>query len=43
MFTRKVAVAAVPLSQLHYHFGSKQQLILSLLDGRGAECGQLNR
>jgi AcrR family transcriptional regulator len=31
--TRKVAVAAaVPLSQLHYHFGSKQQLILSLLD-----------
>jgi AcrR family transcriptional regulator len=31
--TRKVAVAAgVPLSQLHYHFGSKQQLILSLLE-----------
>jgi AcrR family transcriptional regulator len=31
--TRKVAVTAgVPLSQLHYHFGSKQQLILSLLD-----------
>lgn len=35
--TRKVSVAAgVPLSQLHYHFGSKQQLILSLL-------GQENR
>lgn len=31
--TRKVAVAAgVPLSQLHYHFGGKQQLILSLLE-----------
>jgi AcrR family transcriptional regulator len=31
--TRKVAVeAGVPLSQLHYHFGSKQGLILALLD-----------
>ena len=31
--TRAVAEAAgVPLSQLHYHFGSKQQLILDLLD-----------
>ncbi len=31
--TRKVAdVADVPLSQLHYHFGGKQQLILSLLE-----------
>lgn len=30
--TRKVAEAAgVPLSQIHYHFGNKQQLILSLL------------
>jgi AcrR family transcriptional regulator len=30
--TRGVAQAAsVPLSQLHYHFGSKQQLILDLL------------
>jgi AcrR family transcriptional regulator len=30
--TRAVAEAAdVPLSQLHYHFGSKQQLILDLL------------
>lgn len=33
MSTRKVADAAgVPLSQLHYHFGSKQRLILSLLE-----------
>ncbi len=33
MSTRKVAEAAqVPLSQLHYHFGSKQRLILSLLE-----------
>jgi len=31
--TRKVAVeAGVPLSQLHYHFGSKNGLILSLLE-----------
>lgn len=31
--TRKVADAAgVPLSQVHYHFGSKQRLILSLLE-----------
>jgi AcrR family transcriptional regulator len=31
--TRSVAEAAgVPLSQLHYHFGSKQRLILSLLE-----------
>lgn len=31
--TRKVADAAgVPLSQLHYHFGSKQGLILALLE-----------
>jgi AcrR family transcriptional regulator len=31
--TRKVAEEArVPLSQLHYHFGSKQGLILALLD-----------
>lgn len=30
--TRAVAEAAeVPLSQIHYHFGSKQQLILALL------------
>lgn len=31
--TRKVAEGAeVPLSQLHYHFGGKQQLILSVLE-----------
>jgi AcrR family transcriptional regulator len=31
--TRAVADAAgVPLSQIHYHFGSKQQLILALLE-----------
>jgi AcrR family transcriptional regulator len=31
--TRAVADAAgVPLSQLHYHFGSKQQLIIDLLE-----------
>lgn len=31
--TRGVAAAAgVPLSQLHYHFGSKQQLILNVLE-----------
>lgn len=31
--TRKVAAeAGVPLSQLHYHFGSKQGLILALLE-----------
>ncbi len=30
--TRKVAVqAGVPLSQIHYHFGSKDQLILAML------------
>ena len=30
--TRKVAEAAgVPLSQIHYHFGSKEQLILAML------------
>jgi AcrR family transcriptional regulator len=33
MSTRKVAdEAGVPLSQLHYHFGSKQGLILALLE-----------
>ena len=35
--TRAVAEAAgVPLSQLHYHFGSKQQLILDLLESENA-------
>jgi AcrR family transcriptional regulator len=37
--TRRVAEAAgVPLSQIHYHFGSKQQLILAIL---GAENERL--
>lgn len=32
MSTRKVAErAGVPLSQIHYHFGSKEQLILAIL------------
>jgi AcrR family transcriptional regulator len=31
--TRKIAVAAgVPLSQIHYHFGSKQGLVLAVLE-----------
>ena len=31
--TRKIAQeAGVPLSQVHYHFGSKQGLILALLE-----------
>lgn len=31
--TRKVAArATVPLSQIHYHFGSKEQLVLRMLD-----------
>jgi AcrR family transcriptional regulator len=35
--TRGVAEeAGVPLSQLHYHFGSKQQLILDLLETENA-------
>jgi AcrR family transcriptional regulator len=35
--TRSVAEAAgVPLSQLHYHFGSKHQLILDLLEVENA-------
>jgi AcrR family transcriptional regulator len=35
--TRSVAEAAeVPLSQLHYHFGSKQQLILDVLEVENA-------
>jgi AcrR family transcriptional regulator len=35
--TRGVADAAgVPLSQVHYHFGSKQQLILDLLEAEDA-------
>ena len=31
--TRRVAdIAGVPLSQIHYHFGGKQGLVLSLLE-----------
>ena len=31
--TRGIAEAAgVPLSQIHYHFGSKQKLMLAVLD-----------
>jgi len=31
--TRRVAeAAAMPLSQIHYHFGSKEQLVLALLE-----------
>jgi AcrR family transcriptional regulator len=33
MSTRQIAVTAgVPLSQIHYHFGGKQGLVLALLD-----------
>lgn len=40
--TRSVAEAAgVPLSQLHYHFGSKQQLILEVLEEEDAR--RINR
>jgi AcrR family transcriptional regulator len=40
--TRRVAEAAsVPLSQIHYHFGSKDELILSLL--RSENDGLLER
>jgi len=36
--TRDVATAAgVPLSQIHYHFGSKQGLVLALFDYLNAE------
>lgn len=42
MTTRKVAdLADVPLSQIHYHFGSKDELILSLL--RSENDGLLKR
>jgi len=35
--TRRVAEAAdVPLSQIHYYFGSKQELILAVLDAENA-------
>lgn len=36
--TRRVAEAAgVPLSQIHYHFGSKRQLILAVLAAENAQ------
>jgi len=42
MSTRKVAdEAGVPLSQIHYHFGSKDDLILSLL--RSVDEGLIER
>ena len=35
--TRRVAeLAGVPLSQIHYHFGSKRQLVLAVLDAENA-------
>lgn len=35
--TRRIAeTASVPLSQLHYHFGSKQGLVLALLNAENA-------
>ena len=35
--TRRIAEAAgVPLSQIHYHFGSRQKLVLALLDEENA-------
>jgi AcrR family transcriptional regulator len=42
--TRAVAeVAEVPLSQIHYHFGSKQQLILAVLEAENARLLQRQR
>ena len=42
--TRAVAEAAgVPLSQIHYHFGSKRQLILAVLDGENARLLERQR
>lgn len=36
--TRRVAeLAGVPLSQIHYHFGSKQGLVLALLEHQNAQ------
>ena len=36
--TRDVAAAAgVPLSQIHYHFGSKQSLVLALFEYLNAQ------
>lgn len=42
--TRAVAdVAGVPLSQIHYHFGSKQQLILAVLEAENERLLQRQR
>ena len=42
--TRRVAEAAgVPLSQIHYHFGSKQQLILAVLETENARLLERQR
>jgi AcrR family transcriptional regulator len=42
--TRAVAEAAeVPLSQIHYHFGSRQQLILALLEAENARLLERQR
>ena len=42
--TRRIAeLAGVPLSQLHYHFGSKRQLILAVLDAENARLLQRQR
>ena len=42
--TRRVAEAAeVPLSQIHYHFGSKRQLILAVLDAENERLLQRQR
>jgi AcrR family transcriptional regulator len=42
--TRAVAEAAeVPLSQIHYHFGSKQQLILALLEAENVRLLERQR
>ena len=42
--TRAVAEAAeVPLSQIHYHFGSRQQLILAVLEAENARLLERQR
>jgi AcrR family transcriptional regulator len=42
--TRSVAeAAAVPLSQIHYHFGSKRQLILAVLEAENARLLERQR
>ena len=42
--TRAVAEAAeVPLSQIHYHFGSRQQLILAILEAENARLLERQR